>query len=114
MHERTDEFPEPLVLTPLTVNGVPATRRSFLKLAGFAFAGAAFAGCSRSPEQKAIPYLNQPEEVIPGRTYGYATTCGGCEAACGILTRNVDGRPIKLEGNPQHPLSRGGLCAAGQ
>ncbi len=44
----------------------------------------------------------------------YASTCGGCSAGCGILAKVRDGRPIKLEGNPQHPLSRGGLCPVGQ
>ncbi|HEX8871222.1 MAG TPA: TAT-variant-translocated molybdopterin oxidoreductase [Candidatus Acidoferrum sp.] len=105
-----DEFPEPM--------DRPAeqfSRRSFLKAAGFAatIAGVA-AGCSRAPVEKAIPYLVQPEEIVPGVSYFYATTCGGCSAACGVLAKNRDGRPIKLEGNPEHPLSRGGLCAVGQ
>jgi molybdopterin-containing oxidoreductase family iron-sulfur binding subunit len=43
-----------------------------------------------------------------------ATTCHGCAAACGVLAKCRDGRPIKLEGNPQHALSKGGLCAVGQ
>jgi molybdopterin-containing oxidoreductase family iron-sulfur binding subunit len=90
------------------------SRRDFLKLAGFAFAGTALAGCQRAPVQYAVPYLISPEGIIPGRSYDYASTCRGCSAGCGLLVRNRDGRPIKLEGNPQHPLSRGGLCAAGQ
>jgi molybdopterin-containing oxidoreductase family iron-sulfur binding subunit len=85
-----------------------------LKLAGFAFAGASLGGCQRAPVKYAVPYLVQPEEIIPGRSYEYASTCGGCSAGCGLLVKNRDGRPIKLEGNPAHPLSRGGLCAAGQ
>jgi molybdopterin-containing oxidoreductase family iron-sulfur binding subunit len=90
------------------------SRREFLRLAGFAFAGTALAGCQRAPVQYAIPYLAPPEEIVPGRSYHYASTCGGCSAGCGLLVKNRDGRPIKLEGNPEHPLSRGGLCAAGQ
>ena len=90
------------------------TRREFLRLAGFGFAGAALGGCQRAPEQYAIPYLTAPDEFTPGRSYEYASTCGGCSAACGLLVKNRDGRPIKLEGNPLHALSRGGLCAAGQ
>ena len=90
------------------------SRRDFLKLAGFAFAGTALAGCQRAPVQYAVPYLVAPEEITPGRSYDYASTCGGCSAGCGLLVKNRDGRPIKLEGNPEHPLSRGGLCAAGQ
>ncbi len=90
------------------------TRRDFLKAAGFTFAIATAAGCSRAPVQKAIPLLRQPEEIIPGRSFYYASTCGGCSAGCGVVVKVRDGRPIKLEGNPQHAVSRGGLCAAGQ
>lgn len=91
------------------------SRRDFLKLAGFAFAGATLGGCQRAPVRYAVPYLSPPREgIIPGRSYEYATTCGGCSAGCGMLAKNRDGRPIKLEGNPEHPLSRGGMCAAGQ
>jgi molybdopterin-containing oxidoreductase family iron-sulfur binding subunit len=96
-------------------------RRDFLRLAGFALAGTAFAGCQRASRQDALPYLEQPEGVVAGRSYYYASVCGGCSAGCGVLVKNRDGRPIKLEGNPDQPegnpdqpLSRGGLCAAGQ
>ena len=89
-------------------------RRDFLKAAGFTAALAAGTGCARAPVQKALPLLNQPETIVPGRPLYYASTCGGCSAGCGTLVKVRDGRPIKLEGNPQHPLSRGGLCAVGQ
>jgi molybdopterin-containing oxidoreductase family iron-sulfur binding subunit len=89
-------------------------RREFLKLAGFSFAGAVLAGCQQGKVEKAIPFLIQPEEITPGMAYWYSTTCGGCNAGCGVLAKNRDGRPIKLEGNPMHPISRGGLCAIGQ
>ena len=88
-------------------------RRAFLKLAGFSLGGAALAGCTRGREEKLVPYLVRPEEITPGRSTWYASTCGACSASCGILTKNRDGRPIKLEGL-EHPLSRGGLCAIGQ
>lgn len=90
------------------------SRRDFLRAAGFSFAGAMLTGCSRAPVEKAIPYLIQPEEILPGRALYYASTCAGCTAGCGLWVKNRDGRPIKLEGNPDHPLSRGGLCAVGQ
>lgn len=89
-------------------------RRSFLKLAGFTFASVVVAGCERPKIEKAIPYLIKPEEITPGKAYWYASTCGGCTAGCGILVKNRDGRPIKIEGNPEHPLSKGGLCVVGQ
>jgi Fe-S-cluster-containing dehydrogenase component/anaerobic selenocysteine-containing dehydrogenase len=94
--------------------GSAPSRRDILRLAGFAFAGAAFAGCQRAPVHYAVPYLVPPDEIVPGRSYDYASTCEGCSARCGLLVKNRDGRPIKLEGNPEHPLSRGGLCAVGQ
>ncbi len=89
-------------------------RRDFLAAAGFAFAGAALSGCTRAPVEKAIPLLRQQEGITPGRSYFYAAVCGGCSASCGVLAKCRDGRPIKLEGNPEHPVSRGGLCAVGQ
>jgi len=90
------------------------SRRSFLRGAGFAFAGTAVLGCERGRDIDAVPYGEAPDGITAGRVVRYATTCGGCSAGCGVLTRNRDGRPIKLEGNPEHPLSKGGLCAVGQ
>ncbi len=90
------------------------SRRDFLKLAGFTFTGALLTGCSRAPVEKAIPLLVQPEGFVPGRALFYASTCAGCSAGCGLLVKCRDGRPIKLEGNPAHPASHGGLCAVGQ
>ena len=103
-----DEFGEPPDSTRLAVG-----RRDFLRAAGFAFSGAAI-GCGRAPVQQAVPFLVQSDDITPGRAYHYASTCGACMAGCGILVKNRDGRPIKLEGNDEHPLSRGGLCAVGQ
>jgi len=93
---------------------MPLDRRTFLRLAGFTFAGGLLAGCEQGKIEKAIPYLIKPEEITPGVAAWYASTCGGCEAGCGVLVKNRDGRPIKIEGNPQHPLSAGGLCPTGQ
>lgn len=106
------EFPEPLVSEPDEQGSIG--RRGFLKAAGFGLAGVVASGCQRGPVKEALPFLNQPEEITPGRATWYASTCGGCTAACGVLVKNRDGRPIKLEGHPDHPLSRGGLCAVGQ
>ena len=103
------EFPEPAV-PELTSLG----RRDFLRAAGFAFGGAATIGCGRAPVEKAIPYLVKPEEITPGRAYHYASSCGACPTGCGLLVKNRDGRPIKLEGLDEHPLSQGKLCAVGQ
>ena len=108
------EFPEPLTLTPLIASTTDWSRRSFLMATGFSLAATTLSSCSREPLERAIPLLVQDETSEPGKSYWYASTCGGCQAGCGILTKNRDGRPIKIEGNPEHPLSRGGLCAVGQ
>lgn len=97
-----------------TVGALPADRRSFLKMAGFAVSATALNGCVRGLEREVVPYLVAPEEVVPGRAYWYASVCGACPAGCGVLAKALDGRPVKLEGNPDHPLSGGGLCAMGQ
>ena len=100
-------------LTPSEEPTAIPSRRDFLKLVG---AGAAFAaaGCARKPVEKILPYLRAPEEITPGNAVYYASTCGECPAACGVLVKTREGRPIKLEGMKEHPLSRGGLCARGQ
>jgi len=89
-------------------------RRRFLEAAGFTLSAAVLSGCGRAPTQTALPFAVQPEGVIPGRMRSYASTCAGCPAACGLLVGVRDGRPLKMEGMPEHPLSRGGLCAIGQ
>ena len=98
----------------LPVEGIAGSRRSFLRLAGFGIASTVLAGCSRGPVRRAVTYLEAPDGIVAGRGYKMATTCAGCTARCGALARCRDGRPIKLEGLPDHPLSGGGLCAVGQ
>jgi molybdopterin-containing oxidoreductase family iron-sulfur binding subunit len=88
----------------------PMSRRTFIELIGFSAAALTIESC-QAPEQKIVPALRKPVEMTPGVASWYASTCGGCSAACGVLVKVRDGRPIKLEGNPDHPLSRGGLCA---
>src|SRR6266496_4842125 len=86
------------------------SRRTFLEVLGYSSAALALSGC-RAPQQKIVPYLKQPVEFTPGIASWFASVCGGCSAACGTLVKVRDGRPIKVEGNPEHPLSQGGLCA---
>jgi molybdopterin-containing oxidoreductase family iron-sulfur binding subunit len=87
-------------------------RRDFLKLVGAGAGAAATLGCE--PVEKLIPYVVQPEEITPGLPVFYASTCRECPAACGVHVRTREGRPVKLEGNPEHPINRGALCARGQ
>src|SRR5262249_13455609 len=91
------------------------TRRDFLRATGFMLgAAAALSGCSRAPVEKVAPYTVQPEGIVAGRAEYYASVCTECPASCGLLVKVRDGRPVKLEGNPDHPISRGALCATGQ
>src|SRR5438132_9810597 len=90
----------------------PVKRRDFLKVVGASTAVAAV-GCSEHTG-KLIPYVSSPDQTVPGVSTYFATTCRECSAACGVLAETRDGRVIKLEGNPDHPLNRGALCARGQ
>lgn len=109
----TKEAPDESDIRSL-LNMLPeVNRRSFLKTLGFSLAAGALSGCAK-PAEKIIPYANHPPETTPGIANWYATTCHGCTAACGAVAKVMDGRPIKLEGNPDHKISRGGLCAVGQ
>lgn len=94
---------------PVLQGNLGLSRRTFLELIGYTTAAIALTSCA-APEQKIVPFLRQPPELTPGVANWYASTCGGCRAACGTLVKVRDGRPIKLEGNPEHPLSQGGLC----
>ena len=87
------------------------TRRDFTKLLGL---GLAAAGCSRAPVREAVPFVDKPEEMTPGAALRYATTCAGCDAACPVVVKTRDGRPIKVEGNRLASSTGGGTCAVGQ
>ncbi len=89
-------------------------RRDFLKVVGVGAATATTIGCSSEKVEKLIPYLVSPDETVPGVSTYYATTCRECSAGCGLIAETRDGRTIKLEGNPAHPVNRGALCARGQ
>ena len=88
-------------------------RRDFLKLLGLTGTVTTI-GCSSESVRKLIPYISAPEDVIPGEAVWYASTCRECPAGCGLLAKNRDGRVIKVEGNPLHPVSGGKLCPRGQ
>src|SRR5258708_1320755 len=83
-------------------------RRTFLKLMGASLALAGLSGCVYQPPEKIVPYVKQPEEEIPGKALFFATavTLGGI--ATPVLARSNEGRPTKIEGNPDHPNNRNG------
>jgi len=88
-------------------------RRDAVKIIGVA-GGLAAGGCVQKSAERVYPYLNQPEEIVPGIPTWYATTCRECPAGCGMRVKTLEGRPVKLEGNPDHPINKGALCARGQ
>ena len=88
-------------------------RRTFLKLAAMGSLSFA-AGCSAQPDRTLFSRVQAPDDRITGQGLWYASTCRECPAGCGILAKNREGRAIKLEGNPLHPVNAGTLCMRGQ
>jgi anaerobic selenocysteine-containing dehydrogenase/Fe-S-cluster-containing dehydrogenase component len=88
-------------------------RRDFLKVLG-AGGAAATAGCTTGEVERLIPYVVPSEDVVPGVATWYTSTCRECPAGCGIHVETHSGRATKVEGNPDHPVSHGNLCARGQ
>ena len=88
-------------------------RRKFLQVASVTTAGLA-AGCGSEDAGNWMPYVVPSDDLVPGIPTWYASSCKECPAGCGILVKTREGRPIKIEGNPQHPVNRGRLCARGQ
>jgi Fe-S-cluster-containing dehydrogenase component/anaerobic selenocysteine-containing dehydrogenase len=91
----------------------PVPRRTFLAIAG-ATTGAAAASDSKRLAGVLVPYVQPPENIRPGVWVDFATTCRECPAGCGMWGRHRDGRVVKVEGNPEHPVNKGGLCPRGQ
>src|SRR5438105_1121727 len=82
-------------------------RREFLKTIGASLALSGLTACTRQPTERIVPYVKQPEELVPGKPLYFATamTLGGY--ASGLLVESHEGHPTKIEGNPEHPISRG-------
>jgi molybdopterin-containing oxidoreductase family iron-sulfur binding subunit len=85
----------------------PVGRRNFLKLMGASLALAGVSACTRQPEEELVPYVRQPEELVPGKPLFFATAMPMNGAGMGLLVESHEGRPTKIEGNPDHPSSRG-------
>ncbi|MDQ6654008.1 MAG: TAT-variant-translocated molybdopterin oxidoreductase [Acidobacteriota bacterium] len=86
----------------------PFERRTFLKLMGASLALAGLSGCAFQPPEKIVPYVKQPEYEVPGKALFFATATSLGGIATPLLARSNEGRPTKLEGNPDHPNSRNG------
>jgi molybdopterin-containing oxidoreductase family iron-sulfur binding subunit len=84
-------------------------RRDFLRIMGASMSLAGLGACVRQPEEKIVPYVKQPEEVVPGKPRYFATSFERGGYATGVLAESHLGRPTHLEPNPDHPGSGGGL-----
>ena len=87
-------------------------RRTFLKIAGMGSISFAF-GCN-PPQKNLFSLVQAPDDMVVGEATWYASTCRECPAGCGILAKNREGRVVKIEGNPLHPINKGRLCMRGQ
>lgn len=105
------EFPRQAAALPDAGSGV--ARREFLKLLGASLAFAGVSACTRQPTEKIVPAVEAPEEA-PGRALFFATALPAAGYGMGLLVESHEGRPTKVEGNPQHPASLGATDLFGQ
>lgn len=105
------EFPRHAAALPETASGVQ--RREFLKLIGASLAFAGAAACTRQPTEKIVPAVKAPEDT-PGRPLFFATAMPAAGYGTGLLVESHEGRPTKIEGNPEHPASLGATDVFGQ
>ncbi|HSF23602.1 MAG TPA: molybdopterin-dependent oxidoreductase, partial [Blastocatellia bacterium] len=89
-------------------------RREFIILTGVGATSSTLLSACGHPEEKLIPALIPDDQYVPGVDYWKASTCGMCQAGCGIIVRTREHKANKIEGNPLHPVNRGALCARGQ
>ena len=79
-------------------------------MGGLSFA----ANCTSQPAKTLFSIVQAPDDMVTGSAIWYASTCRECPAGCGVLAKNREGRIIKVEGNPLHPINQGRLCMRGQ
>jgi MoCo/4Fe-4S cofactor protein with predicted Tat translocation signal len=101
-----EEFPRQAVPYENSVD-----RRDFLKLLGASLALAGLTSCVRpvKPNEKIVPYVKSPEEMIPGRPLFFASAITQGGYAMGVIAESHQGRPTRVEGNPDHPASLGAM-----
>ncbi|MGB8261423.1 MAG: TAT-variant-translocated molybdopterin oxidoreductase [Terracidiphilus sp.] len=85
----------------------PVSRRGFIKLMGASMALAGLAGCTKQPDEPIYPYVKQPEDIILGKPMYFATAMPSATGALPLLVKSDQFRPIKIDGNPEHPYNQG-------
>ena len=90
------------------------SRRNFIKCGLMTGAAVSLTACQRNVEHGVVSQYVMPEYAFPAQHLYWATTCGECSGGCGVAIKTTDGRAIKVDGLPEHPLSRGKICARGQ
>src|SRR5580693_6643469 len=83
------------------------SRRGFLKVMGASLALAGLAGCTKQPDEPIYPYIKQPEDLVLGKAMYFATAYPFPTGAIPVLVKSDAFRPIKVDGNPDHPMSKG-------
>jgi len=86
----------------------PVSRRNFLKVMGASMALAGLAGCTKQPDEAIMPYVTAPEDLILGKPVYFASAFPFASGAVPVLVKSDSYRPIKVDGNPEHPVVRGG------
>ncbi len=83
------------------------SRRDFLKVLGASLALGGLTACIPQGQEKILPYSNAPEDLVPGKPMFFASVMPADGFGHGVLVRSETGRPIKVDGNPRHPVSQG-------
>ena len=106
----SEEFPRQSMGSPSEwVDSV--SRRGFMKVMGASLALAGLAGCTKQPDEPIFAYVKQPEDLVLGKPMFFATAFPFPTGAIPLLVKTDAFRPIKLEGNPEHPVSKGATDA---
>ena len=92
----------------------PSSRRDFLRFMAASLALGGLSGCAIQPAESIVPYVEAPEQIVPGKPLFFSTAVSMDGFACGVLVESQMGRPTKIEGNPDHPASLGATDAFAQ
>ncbi len=83
------------------------SRRGFMKVMGASLALAGVTGCTKQPDEEIYPYIKQPEDLVLGKPNFFATAHPFPTGAVPVLVKSQEYRPVKIDGNPEHPMSKG-------